>query len=221
MALIPYNYNQLALAETDEDRVTDATPRLNLERLLATRRHINHQRNKVYKEVLRLCHKRIEFEACRRTDQTWCIYQIPLWVPGLPRFDTAACTRYCIAKLRENGLDTTLLPPFTLHISWQRVEDKALRRARKSRERSTAGLRTSKLRRRTADSLIASARKKTTHLDAMPPCHSRSKPPPRPPAFLDRARRRSRPERVVRFAGTSTEGPYRPQAQARRHWPRE
>ncbi len=217
MALVPYNYNQVSLTTVDSNETEsfDSTPRLDLNRLLAARRRITHQKHKVYKEVLKLCHRRIEFEACRQLDKTWCVYEVPLWSPGLPRFDTAACTRYCIAKLRQNGLDVTLLPPFSLHISWQRVEDRARRRAKKKRVMAIAGIRTH------SQSINKSRRsfatKNASHLDIIPP-HCRKKPIPRPPAFDNNNRRHNKSSarsRSVRF----TEVPSRQPESTQRHWP--
>lgn len=195
MELVPYNYNQVAVTTVDDEIAQNGTPQIDLTRLLAARRHMSHQKNKVYKAVLRLCHRRIEFEACKRVDRTWCIYEVPLFVVGLPRFDTAACTRYCYAKLRANGLDVSLLSSRTLHISWQRVEDRALKRARKLRKQTYMGIRRKKS---TSVDRLLSHGGKGSHLDTPAPRLMSHKQTTRPPAFGSKSSR-------VRFIGVPSQ----------------
>ena len=110
-------------------------PRIDMDKLLRTRRNRNHRKNAVYCEVLRLCHRRIQFMANRL--QTWCVFKIPSFVPGLPRFNLDACTRFVCSKLRQNGFDLTFVPPQTLMVSWKRHEDEVRGRAVRKRTQAT------------------------------------------------------------------------------------
>ena len=117
---------------------SETAPRIDMNVLLRTRRNRNHRKNAVYCEVLRLCHRRIRFMAKRL--QTWCVFSIPSFVPGLPRFNLDACTRYVCSKLRQNGFDLTFVPPQTLMVSWKRHEENVRGRAERKRARSMAGV---------------------------------------------------------------------------------
>ena len=106
-ALVPYDGGGRHDAGDDDT----TAPHINMSELLSTRRAIAHRKHNVYKSVLALCHRRIRHNARTRPDQTWCAFQIPTFVPGLPRFNLDECTRYCLAKLRENGFDITFYLP--------------------------------------------------------------------------------------------------------------
>lgn len=169
MALVPY----------DPQAAAAAAPTIDMNELLATRREAAHRKHSVYRAVLGLCHRRIRHNARTRPDCTWCVFCIPTFVPGLPRFDIDECTRYCLSKLRENGFEITLVPPQTIMISWQSYEKRAKRRAKSRRKLRASGLR---LRRATASKAL---RRRGSYFDQPPPRHSdcHRREPPRPPAF--------------------------------------
>lgn len=140
MALVLFDKNG-ALAETGS--AAEPPPsQINMDDLLAARRKTMRRKHSVYKRVLQLCHRRIRFNARRRPDCTWCVYQIPSFVPGLPRYNLDGCMRYCLSKLKQNGFDITYVPPQTLVISWQKFEAAARKRAkdRRRKRRALSGL---------------------------------------------------------------------------------
>ena len=97
---------------------------LDINDVLGPRRQTNNKRNKIYSQVLKLCHKRIRYNAQKRPDNCWCMYSIPNFIVGLPKFNINAATQYCLAKLRLNGFDTRLIPPKTIIISWKKYDTK-------------------------------------------------------------------------------------------------
>ena len=140
MALVLFDKNG-ALAETGS--AAEPPPsQINMDDLLAARRKTMRRKHSVYKRVLQLCHRRIRFNARRRPDCTWCVFQIPSFVPGLPRYNLDGCMRYCLSKLKQNGFDITYVPPQTLVISWQKFEAAARKRAkdRRRKRRALSGL---------------------------------------------------------------------------------
>lgn len=149
---------------------------IDMNELLAARRRITRRKHNVYQSVLALCHRRIRYNAQHRTDCTWCLYKIPTFVPGLPRFDLNECTRYCLAKLKQNGFDITFIPPQTMKISWRRYEQQARRRAKTLRKVRISGLYHGK-------TSIRRRKPTKSYLEADPPRQSLRMPPPRPPAF--------------------------------------
>ena len=108
---------------------------VDIKELLTPRRRIASRRMITYRRVLELCHRRIRYNARVRPDCNWCLYVVPKFVIGLPLFNVDTCTRYCLAKLRENGFDVTFVPANTILISWQDVADRATRTARDERKR--------------------------------------------------------------------------------------
>lgn len=108
---------------------------VDIQALLQPRRQIARRRHSTYSKVLELVHRRIRYNARQRPNCNWCVYMVPKFVAGLPRFNVDTCTRYCLAKLRENGFDITFVPPRTIIISWQSASDRAVRAARAERLR--------------------------------------------------------------------------------------
>lgn len=117
-------------------------PQIDISKLLQPRQKIARQRNKTYAKILELAHRRIRYNVLQRPECDWCVYSIPRFVAGLPRFNVDTCTRYCLAKLRANGFDITFVPPFTILISWDRYVKLARRKARKARLKERRAART-------------------------------------------------------------------------------
>lgn len=109
--------------------------RIDIDQLLQPRRRIARQRNKTYAKILELAHRRIRYNVLQRPECDWCVFTIPRFVAGLPRFNIDTCTRYCLAKLRTNGFDITFVPPYTILISWDRYIKSARRNAQRARAR--------------------------------------------------------------------------------------
>ena len=174
MALVPYHPQALS-----------ASPTIDMNELLSARRHATHRKHGVYKKILTLCHRRIRYNAKLRSDTTWCVYQIPTFVPGLPRFDLDDCTRYCMAKLRENGFEITFVPPQTIIVSWDKQVRRAQKRAKARRRHRTQGARGAVCLRAASTSADAAAverrRRMRRCLDAPPPRLSAASFPPRRP----------------------------------------
>ena len=109
--------------------------RIDIDQLLQPRRRIARQRNKTYARILELAHRRIRYNVLQRPECDWCVFTIPRFVAGLPRFNIDTCTRYCLAKLRTNGFDITFVPPYTILISWDRYVKSTRRKAQRARAR--------------------------------------------------------------------------------------
>ena len=118
--------------------------RIDIDKLLQPRQKIARQRNKTYGKILELAHRRIRYNVLQRPECDWCVFSIPLFVVGLPRFNVDTCTRYCLAKLRANGFDITFVPPYTILISWDKYVKISRRKARNARVRERRIARTGK-----------------------------------------------------------------------------
>ena len=108
---------------------------LDINKLMQPRRRVAEKRNITYSKVLELCHRRIKFSSIQRPNCNWCIYEIPNFILGFPRFNIEICARYCLAKLRTNGFEVTFVPSRTIIVSWQHIVNKKCKEARKKRKK--------------------------------------------------------------------------------------
>jgi hypothetical protein len=92
---------------------------INIFDLARTRDNREQARTAVYKEVLRLIHGRIKSVA--QKGEVQCLYQIPEFIPGLPKYEMIPCIAYQMKKLRENGFVVRFTAPSLLYISWAHV----------------------------------------------------------------------------------------------------
>ena len=124
------NNNKELTLEQDIKKKNNDRDMLDLNLLLTKRRAVINRKHEIYRQILQKCHKRITYQANKRPDLTWCVFEIPDWIPGLPRFNKIACTQFCLSKLRKNGFMINYTPPSTLFISWQHYEEQQKRKAK-------------------------------------------------------------------------------------------
>lgn len=49
------------------------------------------------------------------------VFDFPIVKPGLPTYDIESCARYVVKRLNSRGLDTAMLSPSRLQVSWARL----------------------------------------------------------------------------------------------------
>ena len=74
---------------------------------------------KIYKLVLAKCHHRIKITAKQASSS--CIYIIPEFLYGVPKYDIRPCAEYIIYKLTKNGLTVRYTHPNFLYIDWSNI----------------------------------------------------------------------------------------------------
>lgn len=86
-----------------------------------TKIHKRKQQNKikVYDSILEDCHKKIK-NLVNTNDKSECLFKVPVYKFGLPKYNQQACLAYILVKLRKNGFDVKGLPPDHIHISWEK-----------------------------------------------------------------------------------------------------
>ena len=57
----------------------------------------------IYDDVLKKCHLRIKYNSS--LERTYCFYQIPEFIIGVPLYDTNEMKTYVMNSLKNNGLD--------------------------------------------------------------------------------------------------------------------
>ena len=95
------------------------TEKLNLDELYVRDKISNENKTKIYQKILNRIHNRIKHTSRQRNNNKFCVYVLPEFLLGVPRYDINACTMYVIEKLTENGFEIKYTNPNMLWISWQ------------------------------------------------------------------------------------------------------
>jgi len=93
--------------------------KLNLDELYERSRETSQTKIKTYQKILARIHSRIKAISRQRNNNKFCMFVIPEFILGIPRYDIAECTNYVIEKLTENGFQIKYTYPNLLFISWQ------------------------------------------------------------------------------------------------------
>jgi len=93
--------------------------KLNLDELYERTRETSQTKVKTYQKILARIHTRIKAISRQRNNNKFCMFVIPEFILGIPRYDIAECTNYVIEKLTENGFQIKYTYPNLLFISWQ------------------------------------------------------------------------------------------------------
>ena len=59
------------------------------------------KRMEIYDDVLVRCHKRIRYNS--QLERTYCFYQIPEFILGVPLYNISEMKEYIINSLKKNG----------------------------------------------------------------------------------------------------------------------
>ena len=92
--------------------------KLNLDELYVKTKQIEDNRIKIYRTILGRIHSKIKISSRLRATDKFCFYIIPEFLMGVPRYDVATLTSYCIDKLQNNGFFVKYTFPNLLFISW-------------------------------------------------------------------------------------------------------
>jgi len=93
--------------------------KLNLDDLYERTRETSQTKIKTYQKILARIHTRIKTISRQRNNSKFCMYIIPEFILGIPRYDISECTNYVINQLTENGFQIKYTYPNLLFISWQ------------------------------------------------------------------------------------------------------
>jgi hypothetical protein len=93
--------------------------KLNLDELCKKQKITHEHKIKIYQRILARVHKKIKSVSRQRHNNKFCIYLLPEFVLGIPRYDMVNCTSFVIEKLMENGFQVKYTHPNLLFISWQ------------------------------------------------------------------------------------------------------
>ena len=93
---------------------------LNIKELYSTINEKTLKRMEIYDDVLKKCHSRIKYNS--KLERTYCFYQIPEFIIGVPLYDINEMKTYVMNSLKKNGFEilyidscSTILPPIDTH----------------------------------------------------------------------------------------------------------
>ena len=92
--------------------------KLNLDELYVKSKQLEDNRIKIYRTILGRIHSKIKITSRIRANDKFCFYIVPEFLMGVPRYDVATLTSYCIDKLQHNGFFVKYTFPNLLFISW-------------------------------------------------------------------------------------------------------
>ena len=95
------------------------TEKVNLDDLYKTKKNTFDHKIKIYDKILNRIHKKIKTTARNRNSGCFCMYVIPEFILGIPKYDITLCTTHIIDKLEKNGFKIKYTHPNLLFISWQ------------------------------------------------------------------------------------------------------
>jgi len=89
---------------------------LNMKELYSTINEKTLKRMEIYDDVLKKCHLRIKYNSS--LERTYCFYQIPEFIIGVPLYDTNEMRTYVMNSLKNNGFEFLYIDPNWLFIHW-------------------------------------------------------------------------------------------------------
>ncbi len=89
---------------------------LNIKDLYATINEKTLKRMEIYDSVLQKCHKRIQYHSTLQ--RTYCFFQIPEFIIGVPLFDAQEMKTYLMNSLTTNGFQLLYIDPNWLFVHW-------------------------------------------------------------------------------------------------------
>ena len=78
------------------------------------------KRLEIYDNVLVKCHKRIKYNSS--LERTYCFFQIPEFIIGVPLYNVSDLRNYIINSLKRNGFHIVYIDPNWLYISWAKED---------------------------------------------------------------------------------------------------
>lgn len=89
---------------------------LNIRELYSTINSKNIKRMEIYDDILLKCHKKIIYNS--GLERTYCFFQIPEFIIGIPIYNVNELKMYIINSLKKDGFEYLYVEPNWLFISW-------------------------------------------------------------------------------------------------------
>jgi len=93
---------------------------LNIDDLYETIDEKNNKRLQKFDGILKQIHTRIKYYA--KLERTFCFFQIPEFIIGVPLYNVSDLRNYIINSLKRNGFHIVYIDPNWLYISWSKED---------------------------------------------------------------------------------------------------
>lgn len=93
---------------------------LNIDDLYETIDEKNNKRLQKFDGILKQIHSRIKYNA--KLERTFCFFQIPEFIIGVPLYNVSDLRNYIINSLKRNGFHIVYIDPNWLYISWSKED---------------------------------------------------------------------------------------------------
>ena len=93
---------------------------LNIDDLYETIDEKNNKRLQKFDGILKQIHTRIKYYS--KLERTFCFFQIPEFIIGVPLYNVIDLRNYIINSLKRNGFHIVYIDPNWLYISWSKED---------------------------------------------------------------------------------------------------
>ena len=93
---------------------------LNIDDLYETIDEKNNKRLEKFDGILKQIHGRIKYYS--KLERTFCFFQIPEFIIGVPLYNVSDLRNYIINSLKRNGFHIVYIDPNWLYISWSKED---------------------------------------------------------------------------------------------------
>tara|TARA_B110000285_G_C14600264_1_gene370347 strand:- start:112 stop:540 length:429 start_codon:yes stop_codon:yes gene_type:complete len=93
---------------------------LNIDDLYETIDEKNNKRLEKFDGILTKIHSRIKYNS--NLERTFCFFQIPEFIIGVPLYNVSDLRNYIINSLKRNGFHIVYIDPNWLYISWSKED---------------------------------------------------------------------------------------------------
>ena len=93
----------------------------NVQELQKKQKEKEKTRVKIYETISSKCFKKIKETS--ENESTYCFFQLPEYIPGLPLYNMTECVLYILKKLKEKGFSCRYVDSFIIYISWHKVKN--------------------------------------------------------------------------------------------------
>ena len=97
---------------------------LNINSLYETMYERNLKRYQKFDDILRKLHNRIRYHA--KNEKTFCFFQIPEFIIGVPLYNIDDLKEYLIKSLQKDGFEYMYIDPNWLFVTWELKKSKKI-----------------------------------------------------------------------------------------------
>ena len=110
---------------------------LNINSLYETIYERNLKRYEKFDDILRKLHNRIKYNA--KNEKTFCFFQIPEFIIGVPLYDIEDLKEYLMKALQKDGFQYMYIDPNWLFVTWELKNTKKIPSPKSKKKKEKEG----------------------------------------------------------------------------------